>query len=220
VEVLDNLNVTFGSSSNYTVISSPTSVNGYLVPDNSYNGSANANLVQSGSQLSVGATDTIYLKVKYFSPHIITFTNSAVAYGNEIPGGGFRGHDVSTNGINPDLNNNNSARDEGEDLPTVFEPSEDFEIPQGFSPNGDGVNDKFEIKGITDYPNLEVSILNRWGNLVYSNSQYDNSWDGKCNEGVQFGGTDLPEGTYFYIISPGKDQKPIKGYVYLNRSVR
>ncbi|PBQ30305.1 hypothetical protein CNR22_00525 [Sphingobacteriaceae bacterium] len=220
VLVFDNLDMTFGSPANYTVLGSPTSANGFLIPDNSYNGSANNNLIQYSSQLGFGTTDTLYLRVKYRSLQVRTFSNTATAYAYGIPNGGFTGVDISTNGTNPDLNNNNSARDEDENQPTVFEPSEDFEIPQGFSPNGDGVNDRFEIKGLKEYPNMEVSILNRWGNLVYSKAQYDNSWDGTSKEGLQYGGSDLPEGTYFYIIDLGTDQKPLKGYIYLNRSVR
>jgi len=220
VSVFDNLDQTFGSASNYTVVGGVASANGILVPDVSYNGSSNTNLLLPASQLPVNSTDTLRLLVKYRADQFITFSNTSLARGNSLNNGGFIANDVSTNGLDPDLNNNGYASDVGEDLPTLFMPSEDFQIPQAFSPNGDGINDVFEIKGIQEFPNIEVSILNRWGNLVYSKKQYDNTWNGKCNEGLQYGGNDLPEGTYFYIIDLGTDQQPMKGFVYLNRAVK
>ena len=47
-----------------------------------------------------------------------------------------------------------------------------FFIPEAFSPNGDGINDQFEIKGLTKYKTVEIEIFNRWGNVVYQSSNY------------------------------------------------
>ncbi len=80
-------------------------------------------------------------------------------------------------------------------------------VPEGFSPNGDGVNDKLEIKNIECFPNNHLQIINRWGNLVYETDSYTNDWNGD----------DLPVGTYFYVLDLGNDQKTEKGFVYLNR---
>ncbi len=60
-----------------------------------------------------------------------------------------------------------------------------------FTPNGDGVNDVFEIKNIEKYPESELKIFNRWGEEVYKNIGYKNDWDGL--------GT--PDGTYFYLLT-------------------
>ncbi len=71
-------------------------------------------------------------------------------------------------------------------------------IPEGFSPNGDGVHDKFKIAlkcGITG----KLDIFNRWGERVYHSSNYNNEWDGTSNYGA-FMGKSLPEGTYFYNL--------------------
>ena len=73
-------------------------------------------------------------------------------------------------------------------------------IPNGFSPNGDGVNDLFEIKGLeTDRTEVELTIINSAGSEVYyttnKNGQQFTYWDGKNSKGV-----DLPEGTYYYVI--------------------
>jgi gliding motility-associated-like protein len=93
----------------------------------------------------------------------------------------------------------------------------DFVIPQGFSPNGDGINDNFEILGIGTYPNNEIKIYNRWGNIVFSAKSYQNQWNGTTNLGLRIGGDELPTGVYFYVLDLGEGKKPIKGYIHLQR---
>jgi uncharacterized repeat protein (TIGR01451 family)/gliding motility-associated-like protein len=90
-------------------------------------------------------------------------------------------------------------------------------VPEGFSPNNDGFNDRFEIPGLDAYPENHVIIMNRWGNKVYEASPYLNDWDGTNMFGVSVGGSELPAGTYFYIIELGDDSKPVKGFIYLSR---
>ncbi len=80
-------------------------------------------------------------------------------------------------------------------------------VPEGFSPNGDGVNDMLEIANLEHFPNNHLQIINRWGNLVYDSEPYENNW----------GGEDLPVGTYFYVLDLGVEQKTVKGFVYLNK---
>lgn len=66
-----------------------------------------------------------------------------------------------------------------------------------FTPNGDGVNDKWEILCLIDFPNNSVSIYNRWGVVVYQATGYDQNWDGT-------NATDnkpLDEGTYVYVLN-------------------
>lgn len=95
-----------------------------------------------------------------------------------------------------------------------------IEIPKGFSPNNDNNNDRWEIKGISAYPNNSVTILNRWGNAVYRTQGYDNQqnvWDGTANQGLIVGGGQLPEGTYFYVVDLGPEEGPQSGYVVLMR---
>lgn len=77
-----------------------------------------------------------------------------------------------------------------------------FDIPTGYSPNGDGKNDDFEIKGISSYPNNYLRVFNRWGNLVYSYDNYTgNEWKGQNNAGDP-----LPDGTYFVLfVANGTD---------------
>jgi gliding motility-associated-like protein len=69
-----------------------------------------------------------------------------------------------------------------------------LDISNGITPNGDGKNDIWEIDGIQTYPNCQVEIYNRWGELLFSSTGYTDKWDGK------YKGKDLPVGTYYYII--------------------
>ena len=221
VSVIDNLEKTFGSTATYSVLASPSSLNNLLIPNANFTGNGNnVNLVAPGSSLTAGATDTLILKVKYCLKGTSSFSNVAQASASSLPEGGFTGSDDSDNGTDPDPNNNNNPSDEGENLPTVFTPEGEFFIPQGFSPNNDGVNDELRIRGIENYPANEFSIINRWGNVVYKKKGYDNSWNGTSNMGINYGSDQLPEGTYFYILDLGDGQKALKGFIYLNRSIR
>lgn len=103
------------------------------------------------------------------------------------------------------------------DVCLVPKPDIDFNIPDGFSPNGDMINDVFVIRGIEYYPNNKFEIYNRWGNKVFQASPYQNEWDGKCSMGLQVGGSDLPIGTYFYILDLGDGTPIYKGTIYLNK---
>lgn len=96
-----------------------------------------------------------------------------------------------------------------------------MKIYTSFSPNGDGVNDTWFIDGIEAFPDNKVSIFNRWGNLVYEASGYDNSikvWKGTTNTGMLIGNDNtLPDGTYFYSLDWGKGKKASTGYVVIKR---
>ena len=97
-----------------------------------------------------------------------------------------------------------------------------FLIPDAFSPNGDGINDFFEIIGIEKYQGNTITIINRWGNKVYEAKNYgiDTNpvfWDGITNIGSTFTGNELPTGTYYYILDLGNGEKPIAGSIYLDR---
>ncbi len=83
-------------------------------------------------------------------------------------------------------------------------------IYSGFSPNGDGVNDTFTILGLSNFPDNELMVFNRWGNRVFEATNYQNNWDGKWE------GKDLPDGTYFYVLDLGTGEK-LSGYVQIHR---
>jgi len=95
----------------------------------------------------------------------------------------------------------------------------DFFIPDGFSPNGDGVNDSFVIKDIEFlYPNYVLEIYNRYGNGMYKGDNSKPAWDGKNYEKSGIAGGIAPNGVYFYVLHFNKDNRPPKqGRLYLNR---
>ncbi len=93
---------------------------------------------------------------------------------------------------------------------------ERLDVPDTFSPNGDGINDYFKIPGANELPNDELYVYNRWGGLVFESKNYDNSWDGKSSKNL-LGTSELTEGTYFYIYKPDDSMQVFKGTVYLKR---
>jgi gliding motility-associated-like protein len=87
-------------------------------------------------------------------------------------------------------------------------------IPEGFSPNGDGVNETFVIDFVPNNTSVKLEVFNRWGSVVYSADNYKNEWDGRSNQGSS---QDLPSGTYFYKITLSKDNSEYVGYITLWR---
>jgi gliding motility-associated-like protein len=67
-------------------------------------------------------------------------------------------------------------------------------FPNGFTPNGDGINDDWQIDYIDQFPNSVVEVYNRWGQMLFRSVGYTQRWDGRYN------GEELPVGTYYYII--------------------
>ncbi|MES2329292.1 MAG: PKD domain-containing protein [Bacteroidota bacterium] len=81
------------------------------------------------------------------------------------------------------------------------------EVPNAFSPNGDGINDTWKIKYLEGYPGATVDVYNRYGQVVYRSLGYSIEWDGNYN------GHPLPVGTYYYIINPKNGKQLISGPV-------
>lgn len=92
----------------------------------------------------------------------------------------------------------------------------DLSIPNGFSPNGDLKNEFFVIPELeTENYDAEITIWNRWGELVVEQSDYKNDWNGTCKTDLCLGSKKLPEGTYFYHINV--HEVTFKGYITLKR---
>ena len=86
-----------------------------------------------------------------------------------------------------------------------------FRVPNAFSPNGDGKNDKFEIKGLQEYEPASLIVFNRWNEDVYSSKNYQNDWDGTNHQGKE-----LVDDTYFYILTLSNNEV-YQGYIILKR---
>lgn len=74
------------------------------------------------------------------------------------------------------------------------------------TPNGDGKNDFFVVKGLEKYPNNKLTIFDRGGRMIYTATNYQNNWDG------YFNGKPLMEDTYYYMLDLGTDGS-IKGFI-------
>ena len=85
-------------------------------------------------------------------------------------------------------------------------------MPKGISPNGDGLNDTFDLTG---YNVGKLNIFNRFGTAVYTRNDYKDEWFGQSKSG-----NDLPDGTYYYVIErkDGGDTKT--GWVFINREIK
>lgn len=88
-------------------------------------------------------------------------------------------------------------------------------IPDGFSPNGDGINEEFNIAGLYDiFVNFKLEIYNRWGALVYEGNQQSEKWNGRLKNNKEL----VPVGVYFYVLHLNDDDyKPVQGSVYVSR---
>ncbi|MGB8492372.1 MAG: gliding motility-associated C-terminal domain-containing protein [Bacteroidales bacterium] len=84
-------------------------------------------------------------------------------------------------------------------------------LPSMMTPNLDGKNDFFVVKGMESLGTTAIRIFNRWGALVYSDDDYRNNWDGRDNKG-----NPLPEDTYYYVLNPEK-HRAIKGYIVIKK---
>ena len=91
-----------------------------------------------------------------------------------------------------------------------------LEIPNTFSPNGDGINDAWEILGIDEFPDCFVQIYNRWGQLVFQTTGYSS---GKQWDGTSQNGRELAPSVYYYVINLRDEDypDPIKGHVTIIR---
>jgi gliding motility-associated-like protein len=87
-------------------------------------------------------------------------------------------------------------------------------LPKGISPNGDGVNDRFVIKGLGAFPKSSLTIFSRDGQIIYSNDNYQNDWDGTSNQ-PNFTKFLVQVGTCYYLLHPGGTNRMIKGFVYV-----
>ena len=85
-------------------------------------------------------------------------------------------------------------------------------LPQGFSPDGDGINDQLVFTGLEYFAPASLKVFNRYGTLVYDNAAYENDWGG-TNTNTDKG---LPDGSYFYVLQLS-DKRKYNSYLIINR---
>ncbi len=205
----------------YSMHSSPVSSGQNLVVNSSFNGNTDIRLILPGqSKMPPRTTTSVHFVINVIPGTVTSFSNSA--YGNASARTSETElktvSDTSNAGTNPDTNNNGVWNEWVDNVPTVLEipNTQSLFIPEGFSPNGDNINDVFKIDGLPTDGENSLLVFNRWGNKVYTSSNYDNSWDGTPNVSGTFGKNKLPQGTYYFILDmKGSGRKPITGFLVL-----
>lgn len=96
---------------------------------------------------------------------------------------------------------------------SVMFDTQEVNISEGITPNGDGINDTWMIYNIENHPNNQVWVYNRWGKEVFSTKNYQNDWDGH----YQDNNTILPTASsYLYLIDlDGDGNIDYRGWIFI-----
>ena len=213
VQVSDNLDVAF-SAVGAQVRSVSVRADSGLVLNPAYTGRGADTMLVSGGRLRVAGRSSIWLTVRLDVSQAtrLTFQNQATVEALDISGAQQR--DRSAEGSSADPDKNGTPADNNEPTRVTLQSlqpdgDEAVFIPEGFSPNNDGINDRFVIQRVPVGLTIQLEIYNRWGHVVYQNSDYKNDWDGTANQGIGAGASNqnLPDGTYYYQVrlSDGRD---------------
>jgi gliding motility-associated-like protein len=171
--------------------------------------------IPNKSALSVGQTRVVSIKVQIdvTNAQDSVFYNTAYATALDINGSICR--DISASGQIADLDGNGNPTDDSTPTPIslqALQKDDGLFIPEGFSPNGDGINDLLIVRK-PNATRVSLEIYNRWGGLIYSNEDYKNDWNGtlggKSNELV-------PVGTYFYVLKTS-DGRELSRFLTITR---
>jgi len=217
VQLVDNLNLTFPAPVTYTVTNVSTTAN--VTENTGYDGNTNVNLLSGTDGLAIGEQATVQITV-VIQPNGAygSFNNIVIGTGNGLNG---FGSTVDTSDMSEviDPNGDHIGNQTGENDPTVIDlpkPPATIFIPEGFSPDGDNVNDNFVISGAED-KRVSIMVYNRWGDMVYESGDYKNDWNGTNEKGISFGNNALPDGTYWYIIDFNDGSTPKVNYITIKR---
>ena len=170
-----------------------------------------------GGILAVGGQAQAWITVRLDVSQASTLTFSNKAIVQTVDATGRLCSDWSTSGVNADPDQNGNPGDNDEPTSITLqslrpEENETVFIPEGFSPNGDGINDLFVIQRVPVGVRVRMEVYNRWGNLVYRNEDYKNDWNGTANQGIRLSGTgqNLPDGTYYYQVKLSDGQEFVR----------
>jgi len=216
VSLIDDLKTTFPYPTSFTVTGKPriTSLSSSLAVNPNYNGTSEVDLVlPASSSLAGNKRDTISFDL-LLEPNGFTGTTRNSVFGNAIDKNFITLSDSSNNGFLWDPDGDGNPTNNNEVTVLQINPLELF-IPEGFSPNNDGNNDRFMVSGLNGRT-ISLSVYNRWGTKVYADDNYDNTWEGIANVGGTLGKGKLPQGTYYYIIEfHNSNSEGISGFVVL-----
>ena len=178
VQVQDNLDDVFRSKGcTYKVVSVVGS--GNLIANGLYNGSNVVETLTGFKSIAANTKDSIQIEVRvdpHGQPDVVTVLNHALL-------------SCKVQSVSYMFTQESNVVETP--IPVV-----DIFIPDGFSPNDDNINDKFEITHSQNIK-IEFEVYNRWGNSVYRSADYKNDWDGRGTG--NFLGQELPTGTYYCI---------------------
>jgi gliding motility-associated-like protein/uncharacterized repeat protein (TIGR01451 family) len=220
IVVADSLfNNTIKAPASYVVKSGPVTTGG-LSANSNFDGRYDINLISSGqSKMAPGEVSNIRFTINV-APDTVTIVYNS-AFGSAQSFFGDTARDISNNGTDPDSDDNGIWNEAVDNVPTLLElplltsRTSSLFIPEAFSPDGDGVNDVFVIKGLPDGGENSITIFNRWGNRVYHHGNYNNSWDGRPNIAGTLGKDRLPPGTYYYVLEMQGPGVTKTGYIVL-----
>ena len=219
IQLVDSLLGTFKDTLSFQLLGSPVSNNnGTLTVNANYNGKTDNNLLMVGAanSLLVGESDSIFFTVRLVHENVSgPFFSSVYATAD--------GNGVAVT----DTSNDGSVVKASLSSPTILSlslsPMARVIIPGGLSPNGDGVNDTWNVSiplGIQ----LEVfEVYNRWGHLIWKPESLENfsneyEWNGVSNQGIRLGDeTYVPDGTYFFRIKAKGEAKTRVGYITVSK---
>ena len=184
--VKDDLTKTFPSPATFTLLDYKTT--GTVVKNAAYNGKTNIELLTSASTLGAFDSASMILTVN-IQPNGLAGAVRNIADGSAQSKWG----PVSRQSIDLSLSN---GRQYGAGVPTnTTLPEVQIFISDVVTPNNDGYNDRWII--VKPYNILvAVKVFNRWGQLIYTNANYNNDWDGRSSVTNEY----LPHGTYFYMV--------------------
>ena len=209
VGVADNLDRAFTSAGAQIRSVAVKAEDGFVVnPAYTGTGADTTMLMAGQNTLVVGGKKSLWLTVRLNLQQATTLTFSNMAVSDALDAKGGRCRDISTNGADADPDKNGNPADNTE--PTIVtlhsanpEAKEAVFVPEGFSPNNDGINDRFVIQGVAPGHTMRLEVFNRWGQAVYQSDDYKNDWDGVTSTTSKSGTParqGLPDGTYFYVL--------------------
>jgi uncharacterized repeat protein (TIGR01451 family)/gliding motility-associated-like protein len=227
VYLVDSLSKTFPDSVQFTIEGKPTvSASSKLVVNTAFDGDSDNRLTlpDTNSKLGVGKVDSVFFTVQIkYGKNYGPYLNNVIGFGT-----------TNTGAIVKDSSNAGTQIVPLSSTPTVVRIPKDstvannmvdlIEIPGGFSPNGDDINESLESI-VPEGVEVEMfEIYNRWGHLVWKYTGVETilvgniiSWDATSNTGMRFGPEGVPDGTYYYSVKVKDQAKVRNGFITIAR---